>query len=175
MVRVEGARKDIYPVVEAVGMWESRRDFQRVWEAGFMAFHAFHTLSFPWPAFRVAMLDKPICRHPVQCAGLATRCSSLVNECIMAIVLSPKTPVLKRFEIVGANARLSVVMKSQGTLIVSFKAPWLPSARKKDWTRRRAASLPVVTSIECYSLDPQAPQRTGEGITKPGSCNAAIS
>ena len=41
-----------YPVVEAVGMWESRRDFQRVWEgweAGFMAFHAFHTLSFPWP------------------------------------------------------------------------------------------------------------------------------
>src|SRR5271156_244584 len=48
MVRVEGAREDIYPVVEAVGMWESRRDFQRVWEgweAGFMAFHAFHTLS----------------------------------------------------------------------------------------------------------------------------------
>jgi len=36
-------------------MWESRRDFQRVWEgweAGFSAFHAFHTLSFPWPAFR---------------------------------------------------------------------------------------------------------------------------
>src|ERR1022692_170708 len=44
-----------YPVVEAVGMWESRRDFQRVWEgweAGIMAFHAFHALSFPWPAFR---------------------------------------------------------------------------------------------------------------------------
>jgi hypothetical protein len=42
----------MYPVVEAVGMWESRRDFHRVWEgweAGFMAFHAFHTLSFPWP------------------------------------------------------------------------------------------------------------------------------
>jgi hypothetical protein len=36
-------------------MWESRRDFQGVWEgweAGFLAFHAFHTLSFPWPAFR---------------------------------------------------------------------------------------------------------------------------
>jgi hypothetical protein len=35
-------------------MWEFRREFQRVWEgweAGFMAFHAFHTLSFPWPAF----------------------------------------------------------------------------------------------------------------------------
>src|SRR5882757_1206298 len=60
MVRVERAREDIYPVVEAVGMWESRRDFQRVWkgwEAGFMAFRAFHTLSFPWPAFRPAMLD----------------------------------------------------------------------------------------------------------------------
>jgi uncharacterized membrane protein YagU involved in acid resistance len=43
-------------------MWESRRDFQRVWEgweAGFMAFHAFHTLSFPWPALRPAMQDKP--------------------------------------------------------------------------------------------------------------------
>jgi hypothetical protein len=35
-------------------MWEG-------WEAGFMAFHAFHTLSFPWPAFR-ALLNKPICR-----------------------------------------------------------------------------------------------------------------
>jgi len=37
-------------------MWESRRDFQRVWkgwEAGLMAFHAFHTLSFPRPAYTV--------------------------------------------------------------------------------------------------------------------------
>jgi hypothetical protein len=33
-------------------MWEG-------WEAGIMAFNAFHTLSFPWPAFRSAMLDKP--------------------------------------------------------------------------------------------------------------------
>jgi len=34
-------------------MWQSQRDFQRVWEgweAGFLAFHAFLTLSFPWPA-----------------------------------------------------------------------------------------------------------------------------
>jgi hypothetical protein len=64
-----------YLVVEAVGMWESRRDFQRVWEgweAGFMAFHAFHTLSFPWPAFRPAMLDKPL-RHPAQCVAPAPR------------------------------------------------------------------------------------------------------
>lgn len=52
---LRGYEKTTYLVVEAVGMWESRRDFQRVWEgweAGFMAFHAFHTLSFPWPAFR---------------------------------------------------------------------------------------------------------------------------
>src|ERR1700693_5748472 len=64
MVRVEGAREDIYPVVEAVGMWESRRDFQREWEgwkAGFMAFHAFPSLSFPWPAFRTAGSDDPSC------------------------------------------------------------------------------------------------------------------
>jgi len=37
-------------VAVAVVMWESRRDFQGVWEgwkAGFLAFHAFHTPSFP--------------------------------------------------------------------------------------------------------------------------------
>ena len=41
-------------------MWESRRDFQRVWEgweAGFLAFHAFHTLSFPWSVL-LGDLDK---------------------------------------------------------------------------------------------------------------------
>jgi hypothetical protein len=51
---VLGRFEDIYPVVKAVGMWESRRDFQRMWEGwkdGFMAFHAFHILSFPRPAF----------------------------------------------------------------------------------------------------------------------------
>ena len=51
-------------------MWKSRRDFQRVWEgweAGFMAFHVFHTLSFPWPVLPMTWinlhdrLDKP---HP---------------------------------------------------------------------------------------------------------------
>ena len=47
-------------------MWESRRDFQRVWEgweAGFMAFHAFHTLSFPWPALERAR----VCTLPLFC------------------------------------------------------------------------------------------------------------
>jgi hypothetical protein len=34
MVRVEGAREDIYPVVEAVGMWESRRDFPECGKGG---------------------------------------------------------------------------------------------------------------------------------------------
>ena len=35
-------------------MWESRRDFQRVWErweAGFLAFHAFHTLFISMACF----------------------------------------------------------------------------------------------------------------------------
>jgi len=41
MVRVEWARKDIYPVVEAVGMWESRRDFHRVWEDSLSHFKHF--------------------------------------------------------------------------------------------------------------------------------------
>jgi len=31
------------PEVIFDGVWEA-------WKAGFMAFHAFHTLSFPWPA-----------------------------------------------------------------------------------------------------------------------------
>jgi hypothetical protein len=41
-----------------VGMWESQRDFQKVWEgwaAGFLAFHAFHTLSFPWPTLETCI------------------------------------------------------------------------------------------------------------------------
>jgi hypothetical protein len=36
--------------VEALGMWESRRDFQEEWEGwktGFMVFHAFHSSAFP--------------------------------------------------------------------------------------------------------------------------------
>jgi hypothetical protein len=99
MVRVEGAREDIYPVVEAVGMWEARRDFQRVWqgwEAGFTAFHAFHTLSFPWPAFRAAnagQTDMPphsaMCRtrhemligtHRLSLSALVTHVSGFARE-----------------------------------------------------------------------------------------------
>jgi hypothetical protein len=51
---------------ETVGMWESRRDSQRAWEgweAGIMALQAFHTLAFPWSAFRPAMLGERV-RHP---------------------------------------------------------------------------------------------------------------
>jgi hypothetical protein len=50
--------------------WESRRDSQRAWEgweAGIMALHAFHTLSFPWSAFRPAMpgerVRQPATKH----------------------------------------------------------------------------------------------------------------
>ena len=46
---LEGTRRTLSPVVEALGMWKSRRDLQRVrewWEASFMAFH---TPLFPWP------------------------------------------------------------------------------------------------------------------------------
>jgi hypothetical protein len=47
---VSTAVLNIDSVVEAVGMWESRRDFQEEWEgweAGSMAFHPFHSSSFP--------------------------------------------------------------------------------------------------------------------------------
>jgi hypothetical protein len=53
-------------VFEAVEMWESRTDFQRVWEgweAGFIAFHAFHTLAFPWPALLFASKKMFELRH----------------------------------------------------------------------------------------------------------------
>jgi hypothetical protein len=66
-------------------MWESRRDFQRVWEgweAGTMAFHAFHTLSFAWPAFSDGKLDKLICRYQSDVARTppaARRDSLLIN------------------------------------------------------------------------------------------------
>jgi hypothetical protein len=46
------------------------------WEAGFMAFHAFHTV-ISTAFFRAAMLDKTICSYPVQCTEFATRCSSV--------------------------------------------------------------------------------------------------
>jgi hypothetical protein len=42
-----------------------------------MAFPVLHTLSFPWPVFRAGqVLEKPMCRHPVQYAALGARCSS---------------------------------------------------------------------------------------------------
>jgi hypothetical protein len=74
-------------------MWESQRDFHIGWEAGFMAFHAFHTLSFHGLLFAQQMLDKPICRH--QCNVLhspreAHRYSSLVIECALAILRESK-------------------------------------------------------------------------------------
>ena len=54
-------------------MWESRRDFQRVWEgweAGFMAFHAFHTPSFPWPVLPGDQINQR--RHVAQYTLTAT-------------------------------------------------------------------------------------------------------
>ena len=54
-------------------MWESRRDFHRVWEgwkAGIMAFHAFHTLSFPWPVLPGDQINQP--RHLAQYTAPAT-------------------------------------------------------------------------------------------------------
>ena len=74
-------------------MWESRRDFQRVWEgweAGIMAFHAFHTLSFPWPTFRPATVDKPICPHPTECAAADTRRLSYSSVLMSALAIRRK-------------------------------------------------------------------------------------
>ena len=69
MNRVEGAREDIYPVVEAVEMWESRGDFQRVWEGWKASSMAFHGLFFR----AASVLDKPKCCHVVECVAFARR------------------------------------------------------------------------------------------------------
>ncbi len=54
-----------------------------MWEAGIMAFHPSHTLPFPWPAFRPAMLDEPL-RHPARCAAPATKrlSGAVITECV---------------------------------------------------------------------------------------------
>ena len=65
-------------------MWESRRDFQRVWEgweASFMASMLSILCHFHGLHFARQMLNKPICRHPVQYAALATRCSFVLIVC----------------------------------------------------------------------------------------------
>ncbi len=51
--------------VEALGMWESRRDFQEEWEGwetGFMVFHAFHSSAFPTLVFTGEDLKRIACR-----------------------------------------------------------------------------------------------------------------
>jgi hypothetical protein len=56
------------------------------WEAGFMAFHAFHTLSFPWPAFRAAGAGETDVPPPSAIyhtrSEMLIGISSLVIECI---------------------------------------------------------------------------------------------
>ena len=138
MVRVEGAREDIYPVVEVVGMWESRRDFQRVWEgweAGFMAFHAFHTLSFPWPAFRVANVDKITRYAATQCNAPhspsdAHRYSSLVIECIS----DNNAPIDGRVTVLPTSAtRRSISNKFSASGTVCLNERLLLRTRLSNW------------------------------------------
>ncbi len=52
--------------VEALGMWESRRDFQGEWEGwktGCMVFHAFHSSAFPTLAFMGEARAEIACRR----------------------------------------------------------------------------------------------------------------
>jgi hypothetical protein len=67
-----------YMIVAAVAMvmWESRWDFQGVWEerkTGLLAFHSFHAPAFPWLVFdrikagiaeRGVRLDRRLLRDP---------------------------------------------------------------------------------------------------------------
>jgi hypothetical protein len=72
----------------AVGIVGISKGFPKRWEADIMAFHAFHTLSFPWPAF---VLQKLINRYAATQCNVpysprdANRYSSLANEYRLAI------------------------------------------------------------------------------------------
>jgi hypothetical protein len=52
------------------------------WEAGIMAFHPSHTLSFPWAAFRHEILDEPLRHRPKFENQAQTLVVIVVNECI---------------------------------------------------------------------------------------------
>jgi hypothetical protein len=78
------------PAVEAVGMWESQRDFQRMWEgwkAGFLAFHTFHILSFPWPALECVFKERSYRKTPFprnSYLGLSLRACLLPRNKVLA-------------------------------------------------------------------------------------------
>jgi hypothetical protein len=80
-------------------MWESGRDFQGVWEgwkAGFLAFHAFHTLSFPWPALERVSQSHYSSRRPV--LGTGTTCPKCrLSGHVNRISLSVSELVTSRF------------------------------------------------------------------------------
>jgi hypothetical protein len=137
MVRVEGAREDIYPVVEAVGMWEG-------WEAGFMAFHAFHTLSFPWPAFRVVNADKITRYAATQCNAPhspsdAHRYSWLVIEFYKKGCQEKSSPSIGRREDFCLEIQptaVSVPLDSLESFVVAcLPYPWLSSSSGDDANR----------------------------------------
>lgn len=53
--------RHLIAVVVAVGMWESPKNFQGVWEGwkdGFTAFRAFHAPSFAWLVFGRSQTDR---------------------------------------------------------------------------------------------------------------------
>src|ERR1700734_1572349 len=92
-------RRHNYVVVEAVGMWESRRDFQRVWEgweAGFLAFHAFHTLS--------TGMVRRLFNNRIILAG--RRLTMEITT--LGIDLSKTT-----FHVIGLNARGEIVLRKK--------------------------------------------------------------
>jgi hypothetical protein len=93
---LRGAKRQIH-MSRSLGMWESRRDFQRSVGRVGSRLHGFPYSAIPWPAFARQMLDKPMCRHQMQCAAFATRCSSvLVIECIGDLAPIHRGSFLKR-------------------------------------------------------------------------------
>ena len=80
-------------------MWESQRDFQRVWEgweAGFMAFHAFHTQS--------TGMVRRLFNNRIILAG--RRLTMEITT--LGIDLSKTT-----FHVIGLNARGEIVLRKK--------------------------------------------------------------
>ncbi len=84
-------------------MWESQRDFQRMWEgwkAGFLAFHTFHILSFPWPPLEYVFKERSYRK---------SRLSGTPSPCVRPALNQPVLVDLSDFRYSVRNTRIGSV------------------------------------------------------------------
>ncbi len=90
-------------------MWKSRRDFQGVWEgwkAGIMAFHAFHTLSFPWPALGAVTCVNQERRLTQPSHPQGEVCQDEVSQSELELFSNPGRSIRLRFRIASRRTTI---------------------------------------------------------------------